>query len=64
MSDPFTTVSLYLALVGLPWSGQSDSTDPGTPGAASVHALRATQAITLDGALSEASSHVISQSAM
>jgi len=53
VSDPFTTVSLYLALMSLPSSGQRDTTGPAAPGAAAVRALRATQAITLDGALSE-----------
>ena len=53
MSDPLTTVSLYLALMGFPASGQSDTTRPQLPGAA-VHACRAEGSVTLDGALTEA----------
>ena len=53
MSDPFTTVSLYLALMSLHPGGQSDTTRPGAPGAAAVHALRAEGSIALDGTLTE-----------
>jgi len=53
VSDPFTTVSLYLALMSLHPGGQSDTTRPGAPGAAAVHALRAEGSIALDGTLTE-----------
>ncbi|MGH7508928.1 MAG: DUF5916 domain-containing protein [Gemmatimonadales bacterium] len=54
MGDSLTVVGLYLALVGLPSSGQSDSAGSGDPEKSAVLASRAGGAIELDGTLSEA----------
>jgi Domain of unknown function (DUF5916)/Carbohydrate family 9 binding domain-like len=54
VSDSLTTLSLYLAIIGVPPGGQTDTLPPGTSGAAAVHALRASGSIALDGSLTEA----------